>query len=70
MLFYTFKYGVFNVIFAHTLSLSHMYTHTLSLSLTHTNITNVVRTQVCAHRLLNVAIFVRTFFKWLELGKY
>ena len=51
-----------NVHFMSSFSLTHTHTHT--------NISNVVRTQVCAHKLLNVGIFVRTFFKWLELGKY
>ena len=46
------------------------HTHTHSHTHTQTNISKVVRTQVCAHTLLNVEIFARTFFKWMELGKY
>ena len=60
---------------SHTQSHKHTHTHTKTHTQkkTHTHshtYSNVVRTQVCAHTLLNVEIFVRTFFKWLELGKY
>ena len=54
------------LLFTHAPTHAHTHTHTN----THTNRSTIVRMQVCAHTLMNGAIFVRTFFKWPELGKY